>query len=152
MKKLAWFVLALVGCEPAAPPAPVAPVPAAAGPNEPERVVVRHILVSFAGTRTKATRSKAEAEKLAQELFDRVKKGESFEELMRRYSDDTGPGEYGMANHGVAAAGPPREFPRGGMVAAFGNVGFKLAPNDVGLAPHHEKESPFGWHIIQRVK
>ena len=131
-------------------PHPPPPPPRAA---EPDRIVVRHILISFAGApRVKQTRSKAEAEKLARELLERVKKGESFEELMKRYSDDTGPGEYGMANHNVAPGDPQKEFPRQGMVPAFGNVGFQLGVGEIGLAVHHEKDSPFGWHIIQRVK
>jgi parvulin-like peptidyl-prolyl isomerase len=156
MRKLAFLLAFALGCDPApAPPAPapVPPAPPAPSKPEPERIVVQHILVSFAGApRAKATRSKAEAEKLATELLDRVKKGEAFEELMKRYSDDPGPGEYGMANNGVTPGDPQKEFPRKGMVPAFGNVGFQLGVGDIGLAVHHEKDSPFGWHIIKRVK
>lgn len=151
MKKIALLLL-LAGCEASKPPAPPLTPPSAPAKPEAERIVVQHILVSFAGApRVKQTRSKADAEKLAQELLDRVKKGEAFEELMKRYSDDSGPGEYGMVNHNVAPAGP-NEAPRRGMVPAFGNVGFQLGVGEIGLAVHHEKDSPFGWHIIKRVK
>ncbi len=148
MKKLA-FVLALAcGCDQA--PAPPAPPPPAK--PEPDRIVVQHILISFNGApRIKQTRSKQEAEALAKELLERVRKGENFQELMKRYSDDTGPGEYAMANHHAAPSGP-QESPRKGMVPAFGNVGFQLAVDEIGLASHDPQASPFGWHIIKRVK
>ena len=157
MKKLLLSAVFLAGCDTSSSPPPVAPpppppVPAAPLKPEPERIVVQHILISFAGApKTKQSRSKAEAETLAKELLERVKKGESFEELMKRYSDDTGPGEYGMANHNVTPAGP-KESPRKGMVPAFGNVGFQLDVNGIGLAVHDPAASPFGWHIIKRVK
>lgn len=37
------------------------------------------------------------------------------------------------------------------LVPAFGDVGFSLQVGEVGLAPHQEKSSPFGWHIIKRL-
>ena len=106
MKKLVALLILGLGCDAAKPPAPPPPPPVAQPPAplkpEPDRIVVQHILISFAGApRAKQTRSRAEAETLAKELLERVKKGESFEELMKRYSDDPGPGEYGMANNGV---------------------------------------------------
>ena len=162
MKKLAALLIFGLGCDVAAPPPPAppppppppaAPMPAAPLKPEPERIVVQHILISFAGApKTKQTRSRAEAETLAKELLERVKKGESFEELMKRYSDDPGPGEYGMANNGVTPGDPQKEFPRKGMVPAFGNTGFQLGVGEVGFAVHDPKASPFGWHIIKRVK
>src|SRR5262245_23954066 len=132
---LGLLVLAL-GCEPT-PPAPpsekamVPPPPPPAPPPgpaqaEPDRIVVQHILISFAGTRTTATRENAEAEKLASETRERLKKGEDFDKVVKELSDDPGPGIYGMANHGKNPASPG-EYPRKGMVPAFGNVGFKLA-------------------------
>jgi foldase protein PrsA len=157
MKKLALLLVFAAACDksqpvsvqpppPAAPPPPAVPLK-----PEPDRIVVQHILLSFAGApRVKQTRPKAEAESLAKDLFERVKKGESFEELMKRYSDDTGPGEYGMANHNATPG--PKEAPRKGMVPAFGNVGFQLEVGEIGLAVHDAAASPFGWHIIKRVK
>lgn len=41
---------------------------------------------------------------------------------------------------------------RSGMVAGFGNVGFRLKVGEIGVAPWHEKDSPYGWHVIKRVK
>lgn len=159
MKRLLPIRIALAGCgggtAPVTPPLPETkpmptspPAPQAA---EPERITVQHILISFAGTRTEATRSKAEAEKLAAEVLARVKKGEDFGKLVKELSDDPGEGIYAMCNHDVKM---PREgeYPRKGMVAAFGDVGFKLAVGEVGMSAHDPKASPFGWHIIKRLK
>jgi cyclophilin family peptidyl-prolyl cis-trans isomerase len=73
-----------------------APAPASAEiiarPSEenpaPQTIVVQHILISFSGTRTAATRSKEEAEALANDVFSRVKKGEDFVALLKEFSDD----------------------------------------------------------------
>jgi len=42
-------------------------------------------------------------------------------------------------------------YPRSAMVPAFGDIGFALAEGEIGLAEHHEENSPFGWHIIKRT-
>lgn len=117
--------------------------------SEPERITLQHILISFAGTQTEATRSKAEAETLAKQVVDRVKK-EDFTAVMKELSDDPGPGVYSLANRGVREQ--RGEYPRDGMVPAFGDVGFALAVNAVGLAPYDASASPFGWHVIKRLK
>lgn len=43
-------------------------------------------------------------------------------------------------------------MPRGQMAAAFGDVGFKLKVGEVGLAEPNPQKSPFGYHIIKRLK
>jgi cyclophilin family peptidyl-prolyl cis-trans isomerase len=43
-------------------------------------------------------------------------------------------------------------MPRGQMAAAFGDVGFKLKVGEVGLAEPDAEKSPFGYHIIKRLK
>ncbi len=146
------LVLTVAGCggpPPASqPPLENRPMPAQ---PEPERITVQHILVSFAGTRTDATRSKPEAEKLAGEVLARVNKGEDFGAVMKQLSDDPGPGVYSMFNHGQAKKSGD-EYERSGMVPAFGDVGFKLAVGGIAMAPFDPKSSPFGWHIIKRLK
>jgi parvulin-like peptidyl-prolyl isomerase len=49
---------------------------------------------------------------------------------------------------------PPAEGERARdrMVAAFGNVGFKLEVGGIGMAAFDSRESPFGWHVIKRLK
>ena len=119
--------------------------------SEPDRITLQHILISFAGTRTAATRTKAEAEKLAGDVLSRARKGEDFGALVKQLSDDPGEGVYRLRNAG-AAPGAPGEYDRGNMVPAFGNVGFKLAAGEIGMAPFDPKASPYGWHIIKRLK
>jgi foldase protein PrsA len=117
---------------------------------EPEHIQVAHVLISFAGAGTEATRSKAEAEKVANEVLGRAKKGDDFAKLIKEASDDLGDGVYGMANARVKPnAG---EYPRTGMVAAFGDVGFKLEVGGIGMSGFDPQKSPYGWHIIKRLK
>lgn len=74
--------------------------------GEPERIRIQHILISFAGTRTAATRTKEEAEALADEVLKRAQAGEDFSSLVMEYTDDPGskgstpPGMYSMLNKG----------------------------------------------------
>jgi len=81
----------------AAPPLPA---------GQPAEIIVQHILISFKGTPTQATRSKEEAEVLVKSLMDRIKGGEDFESLLREYTDDPikpgddSPGTYRMLNFG----------------------------------------------------
>jgi len=135
------------------PPPPTKPA------GQDDHITVQHILIGFKdavgfqgqGAPGKAgTRTQEDARKLAYELLDRVKAGEDFEKLMKEHSDDTGPGTYGMANTGVQPA--TGEADREGMVAAFGNVGFGLKVGEVGMADYDQQTSPFGYHIIKRIK
>jgi hypothetical protein len=126
------------------------PKPAANRP-EPEHITVAHVLISFAGAGTEAKRSKAEAEKLANDVLARAKKGEDFDKLMKDLSDDTGGGVYMMSNLGVRPTNPD-EYPRNKMVPAFGDVGFKLDVGGIGMSGFDPRTSPYGWHIIKRLK
>lgn len=108
-----------------------------------EKVTVQHILVSFQGAprMTGVTRSLDEAKALAADLFARVGRGEDFTALMQQHSNDPGPGTY-----------PMTRASRSGMVPGFGNVGWRLQVGEIGVAPHHASDSPYGWHIIKRVE
>ncbi|HKY34267.1 MAG TPA: peptidylprolyl isomerase [Candidatus Polarisedimenticolia bacterium] len=130
-----------------APSPQTAPVAA-----EPEHIQVQHCLVAFAGKvpGKNVTRTQEEARKLAYDILERAKKGEDFDALVKQHTDDSHPGIYGMANKGVAPA--TGEFRREGMVPAFGDVGFKLKVGEVGIADFDERTSPYGWHVIKRVK
>jgi len=145
---------------PAATKGTVTPVEAAAAPGTmpvkpataPQRVQVQHILIGFTGSvpGKMISRSKDEAKKLAYEILDRARKGEDFNELVAKYTDDSPPGIYGMVEKGLQPG--PGEYPRDGMVAAFGNVGFNISPGNIGIADYDSQASPFGWHIIKRLK
>lgn len=119
---------------------------------EPQHVEVQHILIGFTGSvRGKPiTRTKEEARTLAYQLLERARAGEDFDALVRQYTDDQPPGIYGMSAVGVTPL--PGEYPRDQMVAAFGNVGFAVSPGNIGIADWDPATSPYGWHIIKRLK
>jgi parvulin-like peptidyl-prolyl isomerase len=124
-------------------------------PNgEPGVITIKHILIAFKDSGTKATRSREDAEKLAYDLVGRAKAGEDFDKLMKEFSDDSPEGgTYTMVNEGLQPAGEEfaRSGPRG-MVKAFGDVGFRILVGEIGVAEHHASDSPYGWHIIKRIK
>ncbi len=112
------------------------------------KVRVRHLLVSFAGTGTSATRTKQAAHELTAELWARIQAGEDFAGLVREHSDDSPEGVYTMVQSGPTG---PKEFQRNGMVAAFGDTGWRLQEGEFGVAAFDSRKSPYGWHIVQRI-
>lgn len=127
--------------------------PPVAGPRAegPEKLVVQHILIGFkrsiAGK--KITRTKKEAQLLAEELLKRARDGEDFDALVKEYTDDRYPGYIAMANLGVDPMGG---MSRRDMVDGFGDVSFSLEVGEIGMCPWHGRKSPFGWHIIKRLE
>jgi parvulin-like peptidyl-prolyl isomerase len=126
--------------------------------GEPDRIQVQHLLISFqgsAGPVPNVTRTQAEAQALVNEIMAKLKAGEEFKALIKKYSDDKYPGIYRMSNFGVTPVTEPpskKEYPRAKMVKSFGDVGFKLKVGEVGLAVYDPKDSKFGWHIIKRLE
>ena len=121
---------------------------------EPEFVTVQHILIGFSGSvpGKPIQRTQEDAAKLAEEVFAMAKKGDDFDALVKKYTDDAFPGKYEMANFNVEVPAGAQIFPRGRMVAAFGDVGFPLEVGEIGMATFDPQKSQFGWHIIKRVK
>lgn len=118
----------------------------------PEHITVQHILIAFDGSLPgqEVGRTKEEAAKLAAEVLKKARGGAPFDSLVKQYTNDAFPGIYSMSNTGVTPA--RGEYPRQGMVPAFGNVGFELSPGNIGMADFDLKSSPYGWHIIKRLK
>jgi peptidyl-prolyl cis-trans isomerase D len=78
----------------------------------------------------------AAARKKAEDLLSRLKKGESFEEVAKKYSDDQGSAQRG---------GDLGLFGRGMMVKPFEDAVFSMQPGELsGLV-----KTDFGWHIIR---
>ena len=71
---------------------------------------------------------------------------------VRRIPGPTGDGggPYAMSNTGAPRR--PNVHPRNGMVPAFGNVGFALEVGEVRIADQDSRNSPYGYHIIKRIK
>ena len=127
--------------------------------GQPAYITVQHCLIGFKGSVQGKVimRSEAEAETLAQELFAKAQAGEDFNKIVVAHTDDSAPGIYRMANDGFPGDTTSRVrskhiMSRSQMVAAFGDVGFDLDVGEVGLAPFDQATSPFGWHIIKRIK
>jgi hypothetical protein len=118
----------------------------------PAHIEVQHILIGFAGSvpGKGITRSQSEAKTLAYEILGKARRGENFDQLVVQHTDDSPPGIYKMSNTGVSAA--QGEFPREQMVPAFGNVGFALSPGNIDVAEYDASTSPYGWHVIKRLK
>ncbi|HZE95759.1 MAG TPA: peptidylprolyl isomerase [Planctomycetota bacterium] len=165
MKHIAAFVVALsllsaCGKQEALPPA-LTSAPGGSGASgarpeklsngEPSVITLKHVLIAFAGAKDSSqTRTRAEAEKLAFDVVNRAKGGEDFDKMMKDYSNDPGDGTYTLVNAGIQEA--QGESRRDQMVPAFGNVGFRIGVGEVGLADYDPKSSPYGLHVIKRVK
>jgi len=121
-------------------------------PAEPAVVVVQHILVGFKSSVRGKTieRTKAEAQALAQQLLDRARAGEQFDALVRQYTDDRHPGIYKLTNTARPRMSGART--RDQMVPGFGDVSFRLAVGESGIAPFHAVDAPYGWHVIKRLE
>lgn len=98
------------------------------------RVRARHILLAYPDGATTAQRDSVQA--LARELRSRAVAGESFAELAREHSDDTGSAQRG---------GDLGEFGRDEMVPAFEEAAFALEAGQIS----EPVETPFGLHVIK---
>ncbi|MBX3464025.1 MAG: peptidylprolyl isomerase [Planctomycetes bacterium] len=113
-------------------------------PEQPDAAItVQHVLIAFQGAPriTGVTRSKDEAKALAERVWAEAIGGADFQALMRQHSNDSGPGEYPLTKAGRAQ-----------MVPGFGDVGFRLRVGEIGVAPWDAQKSPYGWHVVKRVK
>jgi protein-disulfide isomerase len=120
------------------------PAPSAALPSTvpPDHFGAKHLLVMYQGSRRASpgiTRTKIEARARAQEALAKVKRGVSFTDVVREYSD-----EPGAATRG----GDLGTFPKGAMVPEFQAPLEKLAVGSTsGIV-----ETPFGFHVILRTR
>ena len=141
-------------------PPPVENTPVQGTSGQPEHITVQHILIGFKDAigfqgnapPKAAARTQDEAKKLAYDLLSKAKSGDDFDKLVADNTDDSPPGIYSMANNGVTPDQASKEYPRGGMVPAFGNVGFALKVGEIGISDYDPSTSPYGWHIIKRLK
>jgi parvulin-like peptidyl-prolyl isomerase len=124
------------------------PAPLPAG-----HIEVQHVLIGFAGSvpGKNITRTQDEAKTLAYDILARAKKGDDFGQLVQQNTDDQYPGIYRLADTGVQVE-QGVEYPRDGMVKGFSDVAFSLKQGQVGIADYAKPGSPYGWHIIKRLR
>ncbi len=130
-----------------------APAPGAVEDDQPDLITVQHVLIGFDKTVPgKTDRTQAEAQTLANSVYEKAKAGENFDELVKEYSDDNYPGVYELANFGVDADKDMLQYNRKEMAKSFGDVAFSLQVNEIGMANYDKSNSKYGWHIILRLE
>lgn len=103
-----------------------------------DQINASHILLMYAGSeRSRATRSKDEAQSQIADIAQQLEAGGDFAALARAHSD------CGSAQ----AGGDLGSFGRGQMVKAFEDSAFGLNVGDTSDVV----ETPFGFHIIRRT-
>ncbi len=110
--------------------------------SQPSQVGAKHILVMHAESTAKpegVTRTRAEAQQRAREALLKIRAGESFEEMVKQYTDEPGGAERG-GDLGV--------FDRSTMVKPFADAAFALRVGEVSEIV----ETKYGFHIIKRVE
>ncbi len=108
-----------------------------------QQVKLQHVLLAFVGALrgSESKHTMDEARALASDVLARARAGEDFTALMKQYSGDDGPGTYVLT-----------QDDRGDYAKSFGDVGFRLAVGEIGVAPYDRVKSPFGWHVIKRLE
>jgi uncharacterized protein len=122
--------------------------------KEIDRIRVQHILISFKGTsvRPEISRTRGEAETLANAVYEKALKGEDFDDLVKRYTNDKIPGIYCVANFGITPDTAKAELARAEISKSFGDVAFGLKVSGIGLAEYDPVTCKYGWHIIKRLE
>jgi hypothetical protein len=143
---------------PATPASPATPAAPAAPAKEPAEVTVDHILVMVRNaTAPQVVRTNEEAKKLAYEILEKVKADPSqWNALKEKHSEDPPTprmprgGPYALANTGVAPV--PPAMARHIMVKGFGDGAFRLPMDGFGMVDYDPATSPFGYHVLRRVR
>ena len=126
---------------------------------EADRVVVDQILISFKGAKRfghRVERTRAEAERLAKSLLDRIEAGVSFLDLKRAYSDyrleesnELG-GPVTACNEGVRTS--RWEVPYANLYPGWRDKAFTLRPRQVAFVEYDKHAYPEGYAILFRIR
>jgi hypothetical protein len=115
-------------------------------------IQMQHLLISFKdGGIPGVKRSLDEAEQLTAQIWSQIKAGEDFDSLVKKYTNDQYPGIYNLTQRGAGDT-TNNIYRRSDMVPSFGEVGFRLKVGEVGIALYNPQKSPYGYHIIKRLK
>ena len=130
----------------------LAPTPPRVSPRE---VVVRHIFLPWAGAKAAeaagTTRTRQEAFALAREIVRKVRAGAAFGDLVKRYHARTGyPSE--MTIDAIPGREGERRLLAAKLPRALARLAFALDKGEAGIVEWHRKDSPFGYHVLLRIK
>ncbi len=121
--------------------------------NLPETVKVQSILIAFEGSLPgkEIERSKEEAQKLAQEVFEQAQiKETNFESLVISHSDDMIPGVFELSSD--QKTHKTDVFSRTHLPKAWADQAFALEVGQVALVPYIENQAAFGFYILKRLE
>ncbi|MGE0568200.1 MAG: peptidylprolyl isomerase [Bacteroidia bacterium] len=100
-------------------------------------ITVAHIMAKYPKEFTQ--QDKDNAKKKINELYEKLQKGESFDDLARQFSDD---------KQSADRAGLLQPFKAGRLPEPFESAAFALKKDGDYSKP---VETPYGWHIIKRI-
>ena len=120
----------------------------------PRRVRLKQVIVPWAGAKgaKDVKLSREDAEKRARVILKMAQAGEEFDRLVANNHFDRFPSSLTIVQAGERRAGVGRVYVRGELPPAVERLAFNLDVGDVGLCEFHEKESPYGWHVVLRVE
>lgn len=104
----------------------------------PDSASVRHILIATTGQNGQIIRNDSTAKKLIDSIKTAIAGGVSFEEMVKKYSDDAGSKEKG---------GKYEMFPQAQMVGPFNDFSFDNSVGTKGVV-----KTDFGYHFIEVLK
>lgn len=120
-----------------------------------ERVKVQHLVIARFMTAPSGRQKilqPAEAEKLAAEVYAKVRAGEDFTKIVEEFTYDALQGDptgaYVLVKDDSELAGTKR----GGMIPAFGDAAWRLEVGEVGVVLYDPRRSFYGYHIIKRLE
>jgi hypothetical protein len=131
-----------------------------------DEVSVQHCLIgvrSDGGLGNRPRLSQFEAEQKAAVLLKQARNGADFrllvlENTYDHISDTDNPGVYGLVRSNLPRSerapvdSATGRYYRDDMVTAFWKVAWRLKVGEIGVTEKSEADSPFGYHIIKRLK
>lgn len=111
-------------------------------PGQPDKIMVKHVLVKWSGAKNPVagvTRSREDACLRALAARDALRGGADFDAVVRDYSDEPG---------AVSRNGSLGTRDRQGLLPAFADAAFELAPGEFSDVV----ETDFGFHVIARTQ
>jgi hypothetical protein len=121
--------------------------------DPPSRVKVKQIVVRWSGARggQGVARDRAAAKELARRLVGRARHGDTLERIVADAADADLTVEV-LTVVATPAGRGAGEYTRADLPPALAELVFNLDIGEVGLCGFHEKEAPFGWHVVLRVE